>query len=117
RGRAPVHPQIEAVENHLRLILSLRASEAGVHVQVLRPREVAAEGEIATESTREVDLERVIAAVALRVPKEARAQVWIRPGRDCRNVPRTLRHRTPRPADASRLASRRLRADRRRPRG
>ena len=43
RRGSPVAAQIVAVQNHLRLIIGLRAGQRGIHIQILRPGVVGAE--------------------------------------------------------------------------
>ena len=66
--------QIIAVQHHLRLIVGLRAGQPGIHVQVLRPGVVAAELQAFAQAVGHVDLQRVVAAVALGKPEKSAGQ-------------------------------------------
>ena len=85
--------QIVAVQDHLRLIVGLRAGEPRVHVQILRPGVVCPELQAFTETVAHVHLQRVVAAVAFGVPEEARAEIGIgAAGARAGNILRALRH-------------------------
>src|ERR1035441_9851660 len=61
RGRAPVSRQIVAVHDHLCLILSLRAGQPGIHVQVLGPGVIGAKFKTFRQAPLHIDLQRVVA--------------------------------------------------------
>src|SRR5262249_46165002 len=70
---SPVSAQIVAVHDHLRLVLRLGNRKGGVHVQILRPRIVAADLQSPAQAANHVKLQRVITAVACGVPEESGA--------------------------------------------
>ena len=63
-GRPPVSARIVPIHYHLRLVLRLSDRQRGVHVQVLGPGVISAELETLAEPAIDLELERVVTAVA-----------------------------------------------------
>src|SRR5689334_8451549 len=85
--------QIIAVHNHLRLVVRLSDGQRRIVVQVLRPGVVRSDLKSLREAPVYVDLQRVVGAVAFRVPEESVGDERIRT-RSQWNVLGSLRHMT-----------------------
>ncbi len=72
RRRAPIAAQIVAVQNHLRLVLGLRAGESGIHVEILRPGVIGAELQAVAEAVRNVESAARCSCCCLRCTRRSR---------------------------------------------
>ena len=66
---------VAILEHHLRLVIGLRSSEAGIDIQIFCPRIIAAKVQAFADAVRHVHLQRVVAAVAFRKPKKCGGEI------------------------------------------
>ena len=82
RRGTPIAAHIEAVQHHLRLVVGLRPGGCGVVVEALRPGVVGAELQVLRVALGDVDLQRVVAGIAVGQPEECAGKEGVGPAAD-----------------------------------